>query len=157
MMENKFSFFSKSGTESRRHLCILKWAVYMSPGEKEGECNCTYERLSACIHTVCVYAGVHKHVRVYCSLGNVSFRCLIVCTLSDKQHVTLNSWHSLGSMGPICIGFKTSPNVVCQQELGAKYQPVILHVILISAWIWSRFNKVKAFTISLNIEMYLQI
>lgn len=60
-------------------------------------------------------------------------------------------------MGPICIGFKTSPNVVCQQELGAKYQPVILHVILISAWIWSRFNKVKAFTISLNIEMYLQI
>lgn len=26
-----------------------------------------------------------------------------VCILSDKQHVTLNSWHSLGWMGPVCI------------------------------------------------------
>lgn len=134
MMEKKLFFFSKSGNGSRRHLCILKWAVYTSPGEREGEYNCTYERLSACIHTVCVYAGVRKHVRVYCSLGNVCFRCLIVCTLSDKQHGTLNSWHSLGLMGLICTGFKTSPKVVCQQELGAKYQPVILHVIFISAW-----------------------
>lgn len=150
-MEKRF-FFSKSGTRSRRHLCILKWVVYMSPGEREGECNYTYERQSACIHTVCVYAGARMHVRVYCSLGNVSFRCLIVCTLSDKQHVTLNSWHSLGSIGPICIGFKTSPNVACQQELRQNISPwVILHVILISAWIWSRFNKVKAFIIRLNV------
>lgn len=66
----------KSGTRSRRHLCICQMnCVYGF----QSIYNYTYERQYACIHLCTVYTGVHMYVKALYSLDSVRFCCLIMC------------------------------------------------------------------------------
>lgn len=73
----------------RRHLCICQMdCVYVS--ERKTMCNCTYERQYACFH-MCIHRCAYV-----CECMIQSGQCQFplpdcVCTLSDKQRVTLNS------------------------------------------------------------------
>lgn len=84
----------------KRHLCICQTdCVYVSTY------NFLYERQYACIH-VCIHRCAHV---CECVIQSGQRRFPLpdcVCTLSDKQHVTLNSWHSpLAERGAICVPF----------------------------------------------------
>lgn len=89
-----------------------------------------------------------------------------VCTLSDKQHVTLNSWHCLGWLGPI-LRFLRMLNKVGPAAIGlrAKYQASAYLKCYLNLWViirsWRWFKSLesyaKAFSVHLNIQNCLQI
>lgn len=114
----------------RRHLCICQMdCVYAS--KRKTIYNCTYERQYACIH-MCIHRCAYV-----CECMIQSGQCRFplpdcVCTLSDKQHVTLNSWHSLGWKAPICVFLKRKTKRPGSSSSGQNISPrVILIVILI--------------------------